>query len=64
VYKLATLDVDLSVVPESEFELKYSPCGNPYHRLVFLIEISVQSLLEFSLSVNGVQYGSVTATYT
>jgi len=64
VYKLASLDVDLSVVPECEFKLMNSPSGFPYYKLSFQIEISIQSLLEFSLSVKGVQYGSVTATYT
>ena len=64
MYKLATLEVDLSGVPAQEFKLKRGLDDNPYHRLSFQIEISIQSVLEFSLWVKGVQYGSVTATYT
>ena len=64
MYKLATLDVDLNDVPESDFQLLQSAHGLAYYRLTYTVEISVQSALEFSLSVNGTRYGSVTARYT
>jgi hypothetical protein len=54
----------LNDVPQHLFELNLSPHGEAYHRLVFDVEISVQSVLEFSVSIKGTRYGSVTATYT
>lgn len=35
-----------------------------YYELEFDVEICIQSALEFSMSVNGKKYGSVTAKYT
>ena len=64
VYKVATLDVDLSSVPQSFFRAGPSPSGGIYYTLDFRVEITVQSSLEFSLLVNGVRYGAVTANYT
>ncbi|UPX15290.1 uncharacterized protein EKO05_0005744 [Ascochyta rabiei] len=63
VYTLATLDVDLSMVPEREFQLMYSPSGVACHKLEFDMEISVESTIEYSLTVNGIKYGSVNAKY-
>lgn len=55
--------VDLNPVPAWEWRKASSPLGRPYHVLDYSVEISVQSTLEYSLSVNGVRYGSVTANY-
>ncbi|KAF1833755.1 hypothetical protein BDW02DRAFT_589443 [Decorospora gaudefroyi] len=64
VYHVATLNIDFNVVPQSAFRLCVSPDGSTsYYRLDFKVEISVQSSLEFSLLVNGVRYGAVTADY-
>lgn len=63
VYKIATLGVDLSGVPGHLYKACTSPSGASYHTLSFDVEISVQSALEFSLSVNGQKYGSVAAKY-
>jgi hypothetical protein len=64
VYTVATLHVDLSSVPQSAFKRDYSPSGVMYYKLNYDIELSVQSSLEYSVLVNGIRYGSVTAKYT
>jgi hypothetical protein len=63
VYKIATLDVDLSGVPQSAFQPLPSPSGGIYYTLRFQVEMTIQSSLEFRLLVNGVRYGAVTANY-
>lgn len=63
VYNVAELTIDLNSVPESEFAAMRSPSGTTFYRLNFQVEFAVQSALEFWLSVKGVKYGSVTATY-
>ncbi|CAI6322173.1 unnamed protein product [Periconia digitata] len=63
VYHIANLKIDLGAVPKTEYHSKPSPTGRTYLDLDFDIEISVQSALEFSLSVNGIRYGSVKADY-
>ncbi|KAH4054949.1 hypothetical protein HBI64_117810 [Parastagonospora nodorum] len=63
VYAVATLSVDLSIVPKDEFKPLRSPIGALYHQLSYSIEISVQSSLEYSLSVAGKKYATLTATY-
>lgn len=60
---MATLMVDLNKVPKKEFNAKRSRTGRCYHQLDFEVEISVQSKLEFSFSVNGKRYESITAKY-
>lgn len=63
VKKVASVIIDLSVVPKGKWKRKYSPSGDTYHRLSYSLEISVQSALEFSLTVDGKSYGSVKAAY-
>lgn len=63
VYTVAQVTVDFSDVPADKFRLKRSPGGGLYHRLNYDVEISLQSSLEFSLTIDGVKYGSLTATY-
>lgn len=55
--------IDLSPIPASEWRKAVSPTGRPYRFVDIVLEISVQSALEYSLSVNGTKYGSVTANY-
>ncbi|KAF2830509.1 actin-like ATPase domain-containing protein [Ophiobolus disseminans] len=64
IYNVATLIVDLTDVPQSAYTTCVSPTGRHYFQLCFEVEISVQSSLEYSLLVQGVRYGSVTAKYT
>lgn len=64
LYKVATLSVDLSDVPAHKFKSKRSATGGLYYTIHFNVELSVMSSLEYSMSVNGTQYGSVTASYT
>jgi len=40
-----------------------SPVHGLYYSLSFRVEMTIQSSLEFSLLVNGVRYGAVTANY-
>jgi hypothetical protein len=63
VFLVATLTVDLSKVPKKEFSAKQSPAGRRYHKIHFDLEISIQSALEFSLTINGKKYAAVTAEY-
>jgi hypothetical protein len=63
VFEIAKLVVDLSGVPERLFRKKRSKDGRTYHMLSFEVNISVQSALEYSFSVEGVKYGSVQARY-
>lgn len=63
IKKVVSLTIDLSVVPKDNFQPNHSPAGVLYHTLVFDLEISIQSLLEFFLSVKGQRYGSVIADY-
>jgi hypothetical protein len=57
------LVVDLSDVPKSAFLRISSPSNGIYYLLFFQVEMTIQSSLEFSLLVNGVRYGAVTANY-
>lgn len=63
MYKVATLNVDLSNVPAECFSLHQSVHGRSYYELTCNVEISIQSALEFSVSVQGKRYGSLTAAY-
>jgi hypothetical protein len=63
VHEVATLHVKLSDVPQHLFIRHIDSFGLVYHSLSFEVEISVQSSLEFSVSVKGKKYGSVTAKY-
>jgi hypothetical protein len=53
----------LSKVPKKEFKAKKGICGRRYHRISYDVEISIQSALEFSFTINGKKYGSITAEY-
>ncbi|KAH3975901.1 hypothetical protein HBH98_042340 [Parastagonospora nodorum] len=63
IYRLATLEVDLSGVPQDEFEVLRSPSGHTYHRIIYTVDISIQSSLDFSVSIGGKKYGRITARY-
>ncbi|KAF1979396.1 actin-like ATPase domain-containing protein [Bimuria novae-zelandiae CBS 107.79] len=63
VYTVTDMVIDLSPVPKSEWRSDVSPDGRAYCSVDIVLEISVQSALEYSLSVNGKRYASVEATY-
>jgi hypothetical protein len=50
-------------VPEKDFEMCLSPTGRRYYRLDFNVEISAQSSLEFSMTINSKKYASLTASF-
>ena len=60
---MATLNVDLNDVPDDMFQRRLSPHGVSYYKLLLNIEISLESALEFFVTVNGMRYGSLTAIY-
>ncbi|KAF2849836.1 Hsp70 family protein [Plenodomus tracheiphilus IPT5] len=63
VYTVARLCVDFGEVPALEFRTMQSLSGRRYYEVDFSVEISVQSSLEFAVSVNGKRYGSLIAEY-
>ncbi|RAR06959.1 hsp70 family protein [Stemphylium lycopersici] len=64
VFTVATLDVDLTGVPQNAYTTHLSPQGSFFYVLDLRVEMCIQSSLEFSLLVNGVRYGAVTANYS
>ncbi|KAI4660944.1 uncharacterized protein J4E79_005512 [Alternaria viburni] len=63
VYRVATLRVDLSDIPEETLSLNISASGRKYYTVDCTVNISLQSSLEFFLTVGGKRYGSLTAKY-
>ncbi|KAH8723592.1 Hsp70 family protein [Phaeosphaeriaceae sp. PMI808] len=63
VYKVATLHINLTGLPASKCVCYHSNTNSPYQRINFDVELSVTSLLEYSVSIDGTRYGSVTASY-
>lgn len=61
VYKVTELLVDLSSILECEFERHYTQRGEMYPSICY--QTLVQSMLEFSLSVNGTKCGLIKADY-
>ncbi|KAH7396595.1 hypothetical protein DE146DRAFT_763611 [Phaeosphaeria sp. MPI-PUGE-AT-0046c] len=63
VYRVATLIVDFDDVPASCYEHKVNDRDKKYLRLRAEVHISIQSSLEFFVTVDGKKYGSLTAEY-
>ncbi|KAF2001874.1 Hsp70 family protein [Amniculicola lignicola CBS 123094] len=63
VHKVADLVVDISFVPQSTFKKCVSTSGEVLEKLQYSIEIKVHEVLEFSLLIDGVRYGTVVAKY-
>ncbi|KAI4710800.1 hypothetical protein J4E89_004390 [Alternaria sp. Ai002NY15] len=63
VFSVVTLTIDLSKVPKKEFKARRSPDRRQYHQISYEVEISIQSALQFSCSVEGKNVGSITAKY-
>ncbi|OSS55021.1 hypothetical protein B5807_01121 [Epicoccum nigrum] len=49
VFVVTEITVDLSSVPDDEFETHRSPSGSLYHRLEYKIELTIQASMELSL---------------
>jgi hypothetical protein len=63
VYRVATLIVDYDDVPKHLLKTKKSPDGRKYFEIEAVVHISMQSSLEFFVTVGGKKYGSLTAQY-
>jgi hypothetical protein len=63
VFEVTTLIVDFADVPAHEIKRCVNSAGRTYFRIDYEVQFSVQSSLEFSMSVKGKRYGSVTASY-
>jgi hypothetical protein len=63
VYKVANLSVDLSSVPTHKFRSLQNKANQKYYEVNFQVELSATSSLEYTVSIDGIRYGSVTASY-
>jgi hypothetical protein len=63
VFTVATVPVDLSTVPDKDFDIRWSPTGKRYFSLSYDLEISAQSSLEFFMTINGNKHASLTASF-
>ena len=63
VYKVATLTVNLKDVPSDCIKHNRNPAGRHYNSIYAQVHISMQSSLEFFVTVNGKRYGTVHAAY-
>ena len=63
VYTVAKLTVDLSDVPIHLRRRQQSPSGRMYYSIAIVVNISLQSSLEFFVTVNGQKYDTVTVEY-
>jgi hypothetical protein len=63
VYRVATLIVDLDDVPASSIRARTNSYGQQYFLIDCVVHISIQSSLEFFVTVDGEKYGSLTAKY-
>ncbi|KAI4698491.1 hypothetical protein J4E81_005714 [Alternaria sp. BMP 2799] len=63
VYRVATLRVDLNDVPDEDLDLNISASGQRYYTADCTVNISLQSSLEFFITVKGKRYGSLIAKY-
>ncbi|KAF3006488.1 hypothetical protein E8E13_004272 [Curvularia kusanoi] len=57
VKKIASIVIDLSVVPVAKWQTKFSPSEYIYYAVNFSLKISIESALMFSLWIDGVCYG-------
>jgi hypothetical protein len=60
---VATLTVDLAKVPVSCFEERTYPRGRKYFSILSEVNISMQSALEFFVTINDKKCKSVNAKY-
>ncbi|CZR65853.1 uncharacterized protein PAC_15753 [Phialocephala subalpina] len=60
---ITTCIIDLSNIPKSEFEEKYSPTGEAYYKVSYTLEMSFDTTIIFKLRHNGKLYGNVDVEY-
>lgn len=60
---VATLYADLSDIPKSHWKTERAPDGRMYYSIETVICISMQSSLEFYITIDGKKCGSVKAKY-
>jgi hypothetical protein len=60
---VAKLSVDLTNVPTHKFRLLRNEANQKYYEVHFQVELSAMSSLEYAVSIDGIRYGSVTASY-
>ncbi|EOA92058.1 uncharacterized protein SETTUDRAFT_86462 [Exserohilum turcica Et28A] len=63
IYHVATLTSDLSDLPTKEMKLKTSSSGRKYYSVDCTVNISLQSALDFFITVKGKKLGSLTVSY-
>ncbi|EUC40240.1 hypothetical protein COCMIDRAFT_109318 [Bipolaris oryzae ATCC 44560] len=63
VYHVAVLTVDSNDIPLSDLKRKTSPCGRQYYSIGVTVHISLQSSLEFYVTIKGKKFGSLTVSY-
>jgi hypothetical protein len=63
IYDVVTLTINLGEVPEEHYRTNYTAGGRSYYSIDVDVNISLQSALEFFITVKGKKYGSVTVEY-
>jgi hypothetical protein len=58
------LTVDLTNVPNHKFMSRRSRLNQTYYEVYYQVELSALSALEYAVSIDGICYGLITASYT
>jgi hypothetical protein len=60
---VAKLSFDLTSVPVHKFKSLQNKANQKYYEVHIHVELSATSSLEYAVSIDGIRYGSVTASY-
>ncbi|EUC31458.1 hypothetical protein COCCADRAFT_38444 [Bipolaris zeicola 26-R-13] len=63
VYRVAVLTVDSNDIPLVYLKRNTSPCGRQYYSINVTVHISLQSSLNFYVTIKGKKFGSLTVSY-
>jgi hypothetical protein len=63
VYQVVTLTINMREIPQGYYTTHYATGGRLYYSILVVVNISLQSALEFFVTVEGKKYGSVTVEY-
>ncbi|KAF5852971.1 hypothetical protein GGP41_001526 [Bipolaris sorokiniana] len=63
VHRVAVLAYDMSDLSENDMHQRTSPSGRMYYSAKVTVNISLQSCLEFYVTVKGKKFGSLTISY-
>lgn len=63
VYRVAVLTVDSNDIPLVYLKRNTSPCGRQYYSINVTVHISLQSSLDFYVTIKGKKFGSLTVSY-